>query len=66
MDTNDIRSIVTVVSLVLFLGIVRWAWSRSNTSRFAEAANLPFADQAAPPPTADGEAKPSTQEGNRS
>ena len=65
MDTNDIRSIVTVVSLVLFLGIVRWAWSRSNTSQFAEAANLPFADQAAPPLTAAGETKPSTQEGNR-
>ncbi len=65
MDTNDIRSIVTVVSLVLFLGIVRWAWSRGNANRFAEAANLPFADQTAPPPTAVGETKPPTQEGNR-
>jgi cytochrome c oxidase cbb3-type subunit IV len=65
MDTNDLRSIVTVVSLVLFLGIVRWAWSRANASRFAEAANLPFADEAAPPPAAAALTKPSTQEGNR-
>ena len=45
MDMNDIRSIVTVVSLAVFLGIVRWAWSRNNESSFAEAANLPFADE---------------------
>jgi cytochrome c oxidase cbb3-type subunit 4 len=51
MDTNDIRSIVTVVSLVMFLGIVRWAWSRKNASRFAEAANLPFAEDEAAPGT---------------
>jgi cytochrome c oxidase cbb3-type subunit IV len=47
MDMNDIRSIVTVVSLAVFLGIVRWAWSRSNASRFEAAANLPFADEPA-------------------
>ena len=49
MDMNDIRSIVTVISLVVFLGIVRWAWSRSNAGRFAEAAKLPFADEAPGP-----------------
>ena len=65
MDTNDLRSIVPVVSLVMFLGIVRWAWSRSNASQFAEAANLPFADEAAPVPAAAGKSEPSTQEGNR-
>ncbi|BAO83444.1 Cbb3-type cytochrome oxidase, subunit 3 [Serpentinimonas maccroryi] len=42
MDINDYRSIVTVVSLVVFLGIVWWAWSRHNKGRFDDAAQLPF------------------------
>ena len=44
MDINDLRSIMTVISLVTFLGIVWWAYSRKNRSRFDEAANLPFAE----------------------
>ena len=48
MDINDMRSIVTVVSLLTFLGIVWWAYGvKSNKQRFAEAANLPFADEEA-------------------
>ena len=46
MDINDLRSIVTVVSLLTFLGIVAWAWSRSNRDRFDDAARLPFDDEA--------------------
>ena len=42
MDVNDYRSIVTVVSLVLFLGIVWWAWSKRNKAKFDDAAQLPF------------------------
>jgi cytochrome c oxidase cbb3-type subunit 4 len=42
MDINDLRSIYTVVSLLTFIGIVVWAWSRRNQSRFEEAARLPF------------------------
>ncbi|WP_263768785.1 cbb3-type cytochrome oxidase subunit 3 [Propionivibrio soli] len=45
MDINDLRSIVTVVSLMTFLGIVWWAYGvKSNKKRFEEAANLPFLD----------------------
>jgi cytochrome c oxidase cbb3-type subunit 4 len=45
MDINDLRSIVTVVSLLTFLGIVWWVYGvKSNKKRFEEAANLPFAD----------------------
>ena len=44
MDINDLRSIVTVVSLLTFLGIVAWAWSRGNRASFDEAARLPFVD----------------------
>lgn len=46
MDINDLRSIVTVISLLTFLGIVWWAYGlKANKKRFEEAANLPFADE---------------------
>lgn len=45
MDINTLRSLVTVVSLLVFLGIVAWAWSRRNRERFDEAARLPFQDE---------------------
>ncbi|MDP2262718.1 MAG: cbb3-type cytochrome c oxidase subunit 3 [Hydrogenophaga sp.] len=44
MDINVLRSIVTVVSLLIFIGIVAWAWSARNQSSFDEAAQLPFTD----------------------
>ena len=45
MDINDLRSIVTLVSFLTFLGIVAWAWSKRNKERFDEAAQLPFQDE---------------------
>ncbi len=42
MDINLLRSIVTVVAFVVFIGIVVWAWSARNKARFDEAARLPF------------------------
>ena len=42
MDVNDLRAVVTVLSMVAFLGIVRWAYS--SRRGFDEAAMLPFAD----------------------
>jgi cytochrome c oxidase cbb3-type subunit 4 len=45
MDINELRSVMTVISLLTFLGIVWWAYGvKSNKQRFEEAANLPFAD----------------------
>lgn len=44
MDINDLRSIVTVVSLLTFVGIIAWAWSKKNKASFDEAARLPFGD----------------------
>lgn len=44
MEVNDLRAIVTVVSLLTFVGIVAWAWSKRNQARFDEAARLPFGD----------------------
>ncbi|MFT3955381.1 MAG: cbb3-type cytochrome c oxidase subunit 3 [Piscinibacter sp.] len=45
MDVNDLRSVVTVVSLFAFLGIIAWAWSRNNRAAFDEAARLPFVEE---------------------
>ena len=44
MDINLLRSIVTVVALIAFIGIVVWAWSKRNQPEFDEAAQLPFTD----------------------
>jgi cytochrome c oxidase cbb3-type subunit 4 len=42
MDNALIQSVWTVVVLVLFVGIVIWAWSSKRKQDFDEAANLPF------------------------
>jgi cytochrome c oxidase cbb3-type subunit IV len=42
MDVNSLRIVATLASLVTFLGIVWWAYSRGNRARFDEAARLPF------------------------
>jgi len=42
MDVIDLRSVATVVSFLTFLCIVGWAWSKSRSADFSEAANLPF------------------------
>jgi cytochrome c oxidase cbb3-type subunit 4 len=46
MDVNTLRILVTVVSLLLFVGIVGWTWSSSRKSAFDEAAHLPFDERA--------------------
>lgn len=45
MDAGTLRGIVAAVSLIVFLGIVWFAYGRSRRKRFDEAANLPFADE---------------------
>ncbi len=42
MDINILREIVTTVGLIVFIGIIVWAWRRRNTADFKEAADLPF------------------------
>jgi cytochrome c oxidase cbb3-type subunit IV len=44
VDVNILRIVVTLVSFVVFIGIVRWAISRNNAQAFDEAAQLPFLD----------------------
>ena len=42
MDINTLRTIVTVVTFSVFVGILVWAMSRRNQADFEEAAQLPF------------------------
>jgi len=42
MNSTLMHEIWTVVVLVLFIGIVVWAWSSKRKQRFDEAANIPF------------------------
>ena len=44
MDSGTISGIVTVVFIIVFIGIVWWAFSTRNKQRFEEDARLPFAD----------------------
>jgi cytochrome c oxidase cbb3-type subunit 4 len=44
MDVNDMRVIVMLLGLVLFLAIWAWSWSSRRREAFDEAARLPFAD----------------------
>lgn len=45
IDVNDLRSIMTAVSFLTFVGIVLWAWSSRRKAAFEEAANLVFDDE---------------------
>ena len=42
LDVNTLRSLATVVSFAVFIGIWVWAWSKRRSTDFREAANLPF------------------------
>jgi len=42
MDYSLMQSIWTLVVLVIFVGIVIWAWSGKRKQDFDEAANIPF------------------------
>nr|MBL8456620.1 cbb3-type cytochrome c oxidase subunit 3 [Zoogloeaceae bacterium] len=44
MDINDLRSILTVLGFVCFVGICLWAYSSRAKAGFDEAAQLPFGD----------------------
>lgn len=44
MNFTLLSSFFTAFSLLVFLGILYWAFSRHNRSRFEECAQLPFAE----------------------
>ncbi|MBN9206862.1 CcoQ/FixQ family Cbb3-type cytochrome c oxidase assembly chaperone [Methylibium sp. Pch-M] len=48
MSLNELRAAVTLLSFLVFIGIVAWTLSRRRNESFEEAARLPFAaDEAA-------------------
>ena len=44
MSSGTISGIVTAIFIVVFIGIVWWAFSRRNKQRFEDAGRLPFED----------------------
>lgn len=44
MDINDFRAWHTLILLVVFIGVVVWAYGKRRKRSFDEAAHLPFAD----------------------
>lgn len=42
MDINTLRVLVTLVSFIVFVGILVWVWRHRHTADFEEAALLPF------------------------
>ncbi len=47
MDVNLMRSVITAVLFVVFIGIVWWAWSKGRRADFEAAARLPLDDDLA-------------------
>jgi cytochrome c oxidase cbb3-type subunit IV len=45
MDINDLRSIFTVLVIVMFAGIVGWAYSSKRKDSFDAAAKLALDDE---------------------
>jgi cytochrome c oxidase cbb3-type subunit 4 len=54
MDINDLRGISTAFLLVVFIGLIFWAYSSKRKKSFDEAANLPFADEGTQVSSAEG------------
>ena len=48
IDYSLFSSVMTVVMLVVFLGIVAWAYSSKRRAAFDEAARVPLEDDATP------------------
>jgi cytochrome c oxidase cbb3-type subunit 4 len=57
MDINLLRSVMTVLAFVSFLGIVWYAYRWRSKAGFAEAARLPFADTVIGPGTGTEDGK---------
>ena len=44
LNVNDLRSIMTVLTFMAFVGIVWWAYSGRRKTAYEEAARLPLDD----------------------
>lgn len=45
MDINDLRALVTLISFLVFAGIMVWTTRANRRADFEEAAQLPFNDE---------------------
>ena len=57
---NELRTLITVVAFVTFIGIVLWAWSGRRKTTFRQASRIPLEDDDTPPETGL-RAKPGTE-----
>ncbi len=48
MDINDLRSLFTVLSFVMFVGIVWWAYSSRRKQSYEAAARIPLEEDDLP------------------
>jgi len=55
MDMGTLRGLITLVTMLTFLGICWWAYRGRNRGRFEADARLPFEDDAAASRQASGE-----------
>ena len=53
MDSGTVSGIVTAVFILVFIGIVWWAFSKGNKQRFEEAGRLPLDEDDTPAPQGD-------------
>lgn len=51
MDLNDLRSLVTLAGLALFIGLMAWTWWPTRRPALDAAAQLPFDGDEAVQPT---------------
>jgi cytochrome c oxidase cbb3-type subunit 4 len=56
-NVNDLRSIITVLTFLMFVGIVWWAFSSHRKAVYDEAARLPLDDDS--PFVSEGTGHPS-------
>lgn len=47
MDLGTLRGLITLVLMLVFIGIVIWAWSSKRKKDFEEAARLPLEEDSA-------------------
>lgn len=46
MDTNDLRILVTLTGLCVFIALLLWSWQPARRRAHDEAAQLPFLEDA--------------------
>lgn len=64
MDINDLRTLLTVLCFLFFMGIVGWAYGKESAKKFDEAAQLPFDEEGDDELGDDGSKSRGNKQGN--